>query len=220
MLESLTEWVDGLMEFIVGDTDSRFRGAVNHDLNVLESQSVVPPTPDCFVGVSDVADRVVQHAFIGSRATANLSGLQAAEILRARKIHSDFRFFVTQEAALSANMLEVMAAAGSEGQLCLIVEAGAMIARRGCGPCADGGIGGIGGMGNGETSINTGTRNDCGLLEHPKRRSISAAGRPPSLRQRSARSPTPENFRIDCRRDRQTGDDHELGVQREAPEIR
>ena len=54
-----------------------------------------------------------------------------------------------------------MAAAETEGLLRLFVEAGAMITQPGCGPCAGGRIGGVT---DGETSINTGTRNDYGRL--------------------------------------------------------
>ena len=59
---------------------------------------------------------------------------------------------------------EVMAAAETGGLLKLFTEAGAMITQPGCGPCAGGRIGG---MANGETSINTGTRNDYGRLGAP-----------------------------------------------------
>ena len=46
----------------------------------------------------------------------------------------------------------------------LFSEAGAMITPPGCGPCAGGRIGGLA---SGETSINTGTRNDYGRLGAP-----------------------------------------------------
>lgn len=158
-LDYLAGRVEGPMELIASDPDATFREVVDYDLNVLEPQIAVPPTPDCVVGVSEVAGRAVHHAFIGSCAAANLSDLRAAaDILRGRKIHSDVRFIITP------GTQEIMSAAESEGLLQLFAEAGAMITQPGCGPCAGGRIGG---MANGETSINTGTRNDYGRLGAP-----------------------------------------------------
>ena len=148
--------VDGPVEPVVSDSDARFREVVEYDLDVMEPQVAVPPTPDCVVGVSEVAGRAVDHAFIGSCAAANLADLRAAaEILSGNRIHSRVRFIVTP------GTQEVMAAAETEGLLRLFAEAGAMITQPGCGPCAGGRIGGVT---DGETSINTGTRNDYGRL--------------------------------------------------------
>lgn len=158
-LDYLAGRVDGPMELIASDADATFREVVDYDLNVLEPQIAVPPTPDCVVGVSEVAGRAVHHAFIGSCAAANLSDLQAAaDVLRGHKIHPDVRFIITP------GTQEIMSEAESAGLLRLFAEAGAMITQPGCGPCAGGRIGG---MANGETSINTGTRNDYGRLGAP-----------------------------------------------------
>jgi len=158
-LDYLAGRVDGPIELIASDPDALFREVIDYDLDVMEPQIAVPPTPDCVVGVSEVVGRPVHHAFIGSCAAANLSDLQAAaEILRGHKIHPDVRFIITP------GTQEIMAAAEDEGLLRLFAEAGAMITQPGCGPCAGGRIGG---MANGETSINTGTRNDYGRLGAP-----------------------------------------------------
>ena len=158
-LDYLAGRVDGPMELIASDADATFREVVDYDLNVLEPQIAVPPTPDCVVGVSEVAGRAVHHAFIGSCAAANLSDLQAAaDVLRGHKIHPDVRFIITP------GTQEIMSEAESAGLLRLFAEAGAMITQPGCGPCAGGRIGGLA---NGETSINTGTRNDYGRLGAP-----------------------------------------------------
>lgn len=155
-LDYLAGRVDGPVELIASDPDATFREVVEYDLDVMEPQIAVPPTPDCVVGVSEVAGLVVHHAFIGSCAAANLSDLRAAaDILQGHKIHPDVRLIITP------GTQEIMAAAESEGLLRLFAEAGAMITQPGCGPCAGGRIGGIT---DGETSINTGTRNDYGRL--------------------------------------------------------
>ena len=159
-LDYLSGRVDGPMEPVVSDADAAFREVVAYDLDVIEPQVAVPPTPDCVVGVSEVAGRAVDHAFVGSCAAANLADLRvAAEILSGNRVHSRVRFIVTP------GTQEVMAAAESEGLLRLFVEAGAMITQPGCGPCAGGRIGGVT---DGEASINTGTRNDYGRLGSPK----------------------------------------------------
>ena len=155
-LDYLSGRLDGPVEPVVSDSDALFREVVEYDLDVMEPQVAVPPTPDCVVGVSEVAGRAVDHAFIGSCAAANLADLRAAaEILSGNRIHSRVRFIVTP------GTQEVMAAAETEGLLRLFAEAGAMITQPGCGPCAGGRIGGVT---DGETSINTGTRNDYGRL--------------------------------------------------------
>lgn len=155
-LEYLEPRVDGPVEPVASDADADFREIVEYDLDVVEPQIAVPPTPDCVLGVSEVAGRVVHHAFVGSCAAANLSDLRAAaDILAGRKIHPEVRFIVTP------GTQEIMAAAEAEGLLRLFAEAGAMITQPGCGPCAGGRIGGVT---DGETSINTGTRNDYGRL--------------------------------------------------------
>ena len=155
-LDYLSGRVDGPVEPVVSDSDALFREVVEYDLDVMEPQVAVPPTPDCVVGISEVAGRAVDHAFIGSCAAANLADLRAAaEILSGNRVHSRVRFIVTP------GTQEVMAAAETEGLLRLFAEAGAMITQPGCGPCAGGRIGGVT---DGETSINTGTRNDYGRL--------------------------------------------------------
>ena len=155
-LDYLSGRVDGPVELIASDRDAAFREVVEYDLDVMEPQIAVPPTPDRVVGVSEVAGRAVDHAFIGSCAAANLGDLRAAaEILAGNRVHPRVRFIVTP------GTQEVMAAAESEGLLRLFAEAGAMITQPGCGPCAGGRIGGVA---DGETSINTGTRNDYGRL--------------------------------------------------------
>jgi 3-isopropylmalate/(R)-2-methylmalate dehydratase large subunit len=158
-LDYLAGRVDGPVELIASDPDATFREVVDYDLDVMEPQIAVPPTPDCVVGVSEVAGRAVHHAFVGSCAAANLSDLQAAaDVLRGHKIHPDVRFIITP------GTQEILAAAEREGLLRLFAEAGAMITQPGCGPCAGGRIGGVT---DGETSINTGTRNDYGRLGSP-----------------------------------------------------
>lgn len=155
-LEWLRPRVEGPLALVRSDPDATFRRVVDFDLDVLEPQVAVPPTPDKVVGVSSVAGRTIHHAFIGSCAAAGLEDLAAAaEVLRGRTIHPDVRFFVTPSTQ------EVLSRAEAAGLMQVFVDAGAAITAPGCGVCAGGKIGG---MADGEVSINTGTRNDFGRL--------------------------------------------------------
>ena len=137
-----------------------FAQVVDYDLNVVEPQVAIPPTPDCVVGISQVLGKKIHHAFIGSCAAANIADLKAAAgVLAGRKIHPDVRFFVTP------GTQAVLSEAESQGLMKIFVDAGAAITAPGCGVCAGGKIGAVA---DDEVSINTGTRNDYGRLGSAK----------------------------------------------------
>jgi 3-isopropylmalate/(R)-2-methylmalate dehydratase large subunit len=141
---------------ISSDADAKFKHIVTYNLDELEPQVAIPPTPDCVVNISEVVGIKVNHAFIGSCAAPGINDLaMAADILKGKQIHKDVRLFITPSTQ------EVMKEADKKGYLGTFVNAGAMITPPGCGPCA---AGKIGGLASGETSINTGTRNDYGRL--------------------------------------------------------
>lgn len=138
------------------DPDAVFTRVIDFDLDVVEPQVAVPPTPDKVVGVSRLVGTKIDHAFIGSCAAASLEDLAlAAEILRGRRIHERVRLFVTPGTQAVAE------AAAQAGYLQTFTHAGAVLTAPGCGVCAGGKIGGLA---DGEVSINTGTRNDAGRL--------------------------------------------------------
>lgn len=155
-VEWLSPRVNGPVELMASDPDASYRRVIDFDLDVVEPQVAVPPTPDRVVGVSQVRGKRIDHAFIGSCAAAGYDDLvAAAEILRGRRIHPDVRFFVTP------GTQEVLSRAEATGIMKVFVDAGAAITAPGCGVCAGGKIGP---MADGEVSINTGTRNDFGRL--------------------------------------------------------
>jgi len=148
--------VDGPLEEVRSDPDATFKEVVDCDLTVTEPQVAAPPTPDNVVGVSEVAGKPIDLAFIGSCASSSLADLRdAARVLHGRRIDRRVRFIVTP------GTQEVASRAAAEGLMQIFTEAGAMITAPGCGPCAGGRIGTIA---PGEVSINTGTRNDFGRL--------------------------------------------------------
>lgn len=146
----------GPLALIASDADAQFKAVIDFDMGSLEPQVAAPPRPDNVVGISAVAGTAIQHAFIGSCANCSLEDLRdAARVLRGRKLSPAVRMIITP------GTQEIAAKAYAEGLMQVFSDAGAMTTQPGCGPCA-GGV--IGTLGPGETSINTGTRNDAGRL--------------------------------------------------------
>lgn len=146
----------GPLALIASDADAQFKAVIDFDMGSLEPQVAAPPRPDNVVGISSVAGTAIQHAFIGSCANCSLEDLRdAARVLRGRKLSPTVRMIITP------GTQEIAAKAYAEGLMQVFSDAGAMMTQPGCGPCA-GGV--IGTLGPGETSINTGTRNDAGRL--------------------------------------------------------
>lgn len=144
------------IDLIHSDPDARFKTVIDYDLSVIGPQVAMPPTPDNVHPIEKALGTPIHHAFIGSCASGNLADLaDAAGILRGRTIHPQVRLYVTPATQ------EVAREAARAGFLEIFLSAGATITQAGCGPCAGGRIGA---MAEGETSINTGTRNDVRRL--------------------------------------------------------
>jgi len=141
---------------VKSDSDANFRKVVDYNLSAIGPQVAMPPTPDNVHPIDKVLGTPIHHAFIGSCASGNLRDLaDAADILKDRRVHPSVRLYVTP------GTQEVAREAARTGLLEIFLAAGATMTQAGCGPCAGGRIGG---MAEGETSINTGTRNDVRRL--------------------------------------------------------
>jgi 3-isopropylmalate/(R)-2-methylmalate dehydratase large subunit len=146
----------GAREFPKSDGGAVFLDRLAFDLAEVEPQVALPPLPDRVVAIREAAGTAIQHAFIGSCASGSLSDLRAAaRILAGRRVSAGVRLFVTP------GTQDILKRAAEEGLIDIFSEAGAILTAPGCGPCAGGRIGALGA---GETSINTGTRNDYGRL--------------------------------------------------------
>lgn len=140
----------------VSDPGARFVHTASFDLSAVEPQIALPPRPDHVVAIGEAAGIAIHHAFVGSCASGTLADLRAAaHVLRGRQISAGVRLFVTPATQ------EILRRAMQEGLVETFAAAGAIMTAPGCGPCAGGRIGALGA---GETSINTGTRNDFGRL--------------------------------------------------------
>ena len=141
---------------IKSDPDATFRKVIDYDLSSIGPHVAMPPTPDNVHPIAKVLGTPIHHAFIGSCASGNLKDLaDAAGILKDRRVHPSVRLYITPATQ------EVARDAARTGLLEIFIAAGATMTQAGCGPCAGGRIGG---MAEGETSINTGTRNDMRRL--------------------------------------------------------
>ncbi len=143
-------------DMVHSDPDADFVLEVECRLDDVPPQVALPPRPDNVAPITAALGVPVHHAFIGSCASGLLSDLRsAAAVLRGRKIAPTVRMFITP--ATHA----IFAEASAEGLIQVFAEAGAIVTAPGCGPCA---AGRIAPLAPGETSINTGTRNDPGRL--------------------------------------------------------
>lgn len=146
----------GSVDLVTADKDAQYRAVIEFDIGLLEPQVAVPPRPDKVVGVSEVAGKQINHAYIGSCASGLLEDMRiTANILRDRKVNPSVRLFVTPATT------EIAEAASKEGLIDTMIQAGAVMTAPGCGVCAGGRIGAVA---SGEVSIGTGTRNDPGRL--------------------------------------------------------
>lgn len=141
---------------VFSDADARYRAVIDFDVALAEPQVAVPPRANNVIGVSSLAGKEIQHAYIGSCANGGISDLRAAaSILRGRRVAPHVRLIVTP------GTQEVASRAAREGLLEIFSEAGAMLSPPGCGVCA---AGMIAPLAPGEVSINTGTVNEPGRL--------------------------------------------------------
>jgi 3-isopropylmalate/(R)-2-methylmalate dehydratase large subunit len=155
-LDYLSTRTKDQITLIKSDPDASFRKVIDYDLSSIGPQIALPPTPDNVHPIHKALGTPIHHAFIGSCASGNLKDLaDAAAILKDRRVHPNVRLYVTPATQ------EVAREAARTGLLEIFLAAGATMTQAGCGPCAGGRIGGTA---DGETSINTGTRNDLRRL--------------------------------------------------------
>src|SRR5688572_4951794 len=154
------DWVDahGTAPYTVYETDPDFEYDTIHDvdLSLAEPQVAVPHAPDDVHGVSEVAGRRVDQAYIGSCASGRLEDIAAAaRVLKGRKVHPDVRLIVTPGSR------EVLIKATAAGYIQTLHEANAIVTSANCGACP-GLHGGL--LAPGDVAITSITRNFEGRM--------------------------------------------------------
>lgn len=117
-------------EAVWADAGAAYGRELCYDLSSLEPVVARPHTVDNVAPVSAVAGLPVHQAFLGTCTNGRLSDLRAAAaILAGKKVAPGVRLLVIPASR------SIFLAASADGTLATLVEAGAMVAPPGCGPC-------------------------------------------------------------------------------------
>ena len=147
-------------EPVAPDRDARYHLVREYELESIGPVVARPGRVDDVVPIGTVAGTRVTRAFIGTCTNARLEDLRdAARALRGRRVHPDVRLLLIP--ASRQVLLDAMA----EGVLQTFLEAGAVLAPPGCGPCP--GIG-VGVPSDGDVVIASMNRNFKGRMGNPK----------------------------------------------------
>ncbi len=115
---------------LYSDADTRFEQSHEFDISNLEPQIACPHTVDNVKPVSSIAGTRIDQVFLGSCTNARLEDFKVvADVLRDKKIHDKTRMIVIP--ASNSVYLQALQA----GYIKDLIEAGAVMANPGCGPC-------------------------------------------------------------------------------------
>jgi 3-isopropylmalate/(R)-2-methylmalate dehydratase large subunit len=141
------------------DSDAAYTRLVEIDATELGPQIACPHSVDNVKPVEAVAGMPIQQVVIGSCTNGRLDDIEiAASTLRGRKISRGVRMLVFPASA------RIYREALEAGYLSTLMEAGAVVANSGCGPCL-----GVhqGALGDGERALSTTNRNFRGRMGNP-----------------------------------------------------
>ena len=142
------------------DETAEYAEVTEVDASAIELQVSLPHLPSNARPVGEVGDVEIQQVVIGSCTNGRWSDLlQAAQVLRGRKVHPDVRCIIIP--ATQQIYLQVV----REGLAEIFVEAGAVLSTPTCGPCLGGHMGVLAA---GERCVSTTNRNFVGRMGHPE----------------------------------------------------
>ena len=151
--------VHGLVTAFGPDPDAVYERVIEVDASTLIPQIACPHTVDNVKSVVAVAGTAVQQIVIGSCTNGRLDDIEvAAKILAGKKIARGVRMLVFPASG------RIFREAMKADYLMTLMEAGAVVANAGCGPCL-----GVhqGALGNGEVALSTTNRNFKGRMGNP-----------------------------------------------------
>src|SRR5690349_17315584 len=138
------------------DPDAVYARVIEIDAAALAPQIACPHTVDNVRPIDSVAGTTVQQIVIGSCTNGRLDDIKvAAQILSGKKVSRGVRMLVFPASG------RIFREAMKAGYLMTLMEAGAVVANSGCGPCL-----GLhqGALGNGEVALSTTNRNFKGRM--------------------------------------------------------
>lgn len=141
------------------DPDAVYDQVIEIDVSKLEPQVACPHTVDNVKPIGEVAGKPVQQIVIGSCTNGRLDDIEvAARILKGKKVARGVRMLVFPASG------RIFREAMAQGYIAALMEAGAVVANSGCGPCL-----GVhqGALGDGETALSTTNRNFKGRMGNP-----------------------------------------------------
>ncbi len=142
------------------DADAEYLAVHELDVSALEPQVALPHNVDIVKPVTDVGEIMVHQAFLGSCTNARTEDLEkAAAILKGSKVSPWTRLLVIPGSR------EIFTNLAKSGAIQTFLEAGAMIATPGCGPC---GGGHMGILAPGENAVSCSNRNFKGRMGSPE----------------------------------------------------
>jgi 3-isopropylmalate/(R)-2-methylmalate dehydratase large subunit len=151
--------VDYALPLLGPDPDARYDRVLELDARQLAPQVACPHTVDNVKPIEAVTGRPIQQVVIGSCTNGRLDDIRiAARLVAGKKVARGVRLLVFPASARIYR--EAMAA----GYLQDLMQAGAVVANSGCGPCL-----GVhqGALGDGEVALSTTNRNFKGRMGNP-----------------------------------------------------
>lgn len=147
------------IELIGPDPDAVYERVIEIDVATLVPQIACPHTVDNVKPVAAVAGTPVQQIVIGSCTNGRLDDIEvAAHTLAGKKVARGVRMLIFPASG------RIFREAMKLGYLSTLMEAGAVVANSGCGPCL-----GVhqGALGDGEVALSTTNRNFKGRMGNP-----------------------------------------------------
>jgi len=141
------------------DPDAVYDQVIEIDVSKLEPQIACPHTVDNVKPIGEVAGKPIQQIVIGSCTNGRLDDIEvAAKILKGKKVARNVRMLVFPASG------RIFREAMAKGYISTLMEAGALVANSGCGPCL-----GVhqGALGDGEAALSTTNRNFKGRMGNP-----------------------------------------------------
>ncbi len=154
-----TAGVTDEIDMLLPDNDAEYDSILDIDVAELTPQIARPHTVDNVAPIQDVIGTKIDQIVIGSCTNGRLDDIRiAAEIVRGKKIADDVRLLVFPASG------KIYRQAMEKGYLMDLMNAGAVIANPGCGPCL-----GVhqGALGDGEKALSTTNRNFKGRMGNP-----------------------------------------------------